>query len=159
MARKYGRLMVSVWEDKDYQTLSLADQGLFCALLAHPKISWVGVLDYIPSRLVKISHELTRDALAKGLQRLIDIGLLCFDEETEEIWVRRFVYYDGVLTVQNMGKAMVAAYNAVESEFLKDLIVGELGRMWAENSNLAGWRGVNEMATDFMDEIIDRAPC
>lgn len=159
MARKYGRLMVDVWDDKDYQALSLAEQGLFCGLLAHPKISWVGVIDYIPSRLVKISNGLTRDALAAGLQQLINRGLLCFDEETEEILVRRFMHYDGVLTVQNMGKAMVAAYNSVESEFLKGIIVGELARIWDDQPALKGWEGVQHMAPDFYDEILDRAAC
>jgi hypothetical protein len=151
--------MCAVWEDKDYRALSLADQGLFAGLLAYPQISYCGVIDWIPSRLVKLSDELDRTKLAAGVNRLGAASFLCLDPETDELLIRRFMYWDGVLGVKNVGKAMVTAYNRVQSEFLREAIVMELSRIWAEDDKLHGWEGVREMAPDFMGEIEGGATC
>lgn len=79
MAREYGRLMCSIWKDKDYRALSLADQGLFAGILAYPQISWCGVIDYIPERMVQLSDHLEMEELVAALNRLINAGFLTVD--------------------------------------------------------------------------------
>lgn len=159
MAREYGRLMCSVWKDKGYKALSLADQGLFAGILAYPQISWCGVIDFIPERMVQLSDELNMDGLYAGLNRLLNAGFLVIDNETRELLVRKFIRYDGVIKMKNVGKAMATALERVISTNLRDIVVVELAALYVEFPSLHGWDGISEVDPDLFDEIVSEATC
>ncbi len=141
MTRKYARLMVSVWDDKEYQALSLANQGMFCNLLAYPQISYAGVIDFIPKRLTRVSDELTERTLKDRLNELNEARFIVADSDTDELLIRRFVYYDDIMKVPNVAKAMGKAVDQMQSALLRDVVIWELGRIYVENPNLHGWEG------------------
>lgn len=155
MSRKYGRLMLSVWKDKDYKALSLANQGLFCGFLAYPGISWCGVIDNIPKRLVEISDELTMPELANRIDMLCEAGFLVLDTDTDEILIRRFVYYDGVLKMPNVAKAMAKAVEKIQSPLIRDVMISELARLRNDEPHLGAWgeKGLIEGFGELLDEI------
>lgn len=151
--------MCTVWKDKDYQALSLADQGMFAGLLAFPNISWCGVLDYIPDRLRRISNGLTGREFTERISSLISAGFVIVDTETHELLIRRFIRYDGVIKMKNVGKAMATAYEKVLSDYLREVIVGELSRLYGEDPDLHGWEGIGEVDPSLHDEIVSAATC
>lgn len=154
MPRKYARLMVSIWDDDDYKALGLELQGLYSALLAYPLISWCGVIDYIPKRLMKIDPELTEDSLFKKIatlhnhQRIVQL-----DMDTDELLIRTFIKHDDIMKQPNVAKAMAKAIDRVQSDALRSIVITELGRLYIEQPNLSGWEGLEQVHGDLLEEV------
>lgn len=144
MPRKYARLMVTIWKDDDYKALGLELQGLYNALLAYPGISWCGIIDYIPKRLMQIDKKLTEGRLWDLLCDLHVHGMVAIDQSTDEMLVRTFIKHDGILKQPNVAKAMAKAIDEVHSETLRDMIFYELGRIFIEDPNLDGFTHLSE---------------
>lgn len=144
MARRYARLMVTIWKDDDYKTLGLELQGLYNALLAYPGISWCGVVDYIPKRLMQIDKTLTEDSLWQLLARLHDHSMIAIDQSTDEMLVRTFIKHDEILKQPNVTKAMAKAIDEVHSDTLRDMIFYELGKLYIQHPDLDGFRHLND---------------
>lgn len=145
--------MLSVWKDKDYQTLTLEQQGLFCGFLAYPGISWCGVIDYIPKRLVEISNHLDRADLVRLISELHAAQFVVADPESDELLIRRFVHYDGIMKMPNVAKAMAKAADKIHSPMLRDVLINELARSWLETPHLLGWKCLSEGFSDLLEEI------
>lgn len=157
MARKYGRYHCGIWSDKDYQSLDPYHQGIFAALIAYPDISWCGVIDYMPKRLIKISDHLTVETLDAALRFLADQFFLIIDDESEEILVRTFIRWDGVMHQKNVGKAMITALRKVKSQRIKDVVCNELIALKREEPELKGWDGLEELAPNMYADLCDYA--
>lgn len=153
MPREYARRRITTWDDDDFKSLDLAHQGLFDALCAYPKISWCGVIDYIPRRLVECSHGLTETRLTKMIDLLVRRNFLVLDDEFGELLVRTFVRHDGVLRMTNMGKSCAEAYRKVHSPNVKQVIVTELGKLWIDQPELKGWAGMAASNPSLYDEV------
>lgn len=157
MARKYGRLHIAVWSDEDYQALDPYHQGIFTGLIAYPDVTWCGVIDYMPKRLIKISDHLNPDLLDKAVRFLADSYFLVIDDETEEILIRTFIRWDGVMHQKNVGKAMVNAIKKVKSPTIKDRIYTELILLRRSEPDLKGWEGVEELAPNMFEGLCSYA--
>ena len=157
MARKYGRLHINRWSDDDYQALDPYHQGVYDGLISYPDVTWCGVIDYMPKRLVKMSDQLTIDLLDKALRHLADRYFLVIDDETEEILIRTFIRWDGVMHQKNVGKAMFTALKKVKSKMIKYVIVTELIRLKRTEADLKGWEGLEELAPNLYESICDYA--
>jgi hypothetical protein len=152
MARQYGRLYSSIWDDDDYKALGLELQGLMNALIAYPKVSWCGIIDYIPKRLMKIDPELTEASLWQKLARLHNHNMIQIDTETDEMLIRRLVKYDGVMKHPNVAKAMAKATQEIESQALRGVLMNELGRLLIEEPDLE-WEALRSGFGDVLEEI------
>ena len=52
MAREIANIRLSMWADRDWQALSRGAQHLYMYLLSSPSLSYAGVCDWRPNRIV-----------------------------------------------------------------------------------------------------------
>lgn len=142
MARDYGRLYVSIWDDPDFLDLRVDDQHAYIALMTNKGISRCGVLDWIPNRFEGLAADLTPARLQRSVKRLRTERFVVVDDRTQELLVRSHIRHDGVLDRLNMGKATGTAFEAVVSQAIKAAIGDELGRLMKERPDLPGWEGL-----------------
>lgn len=121
MARSHAKLSCSVWTDSDHRSLSMAAQWLYAYLLAHPKLTIVGVLDVSLARWARQCPDASPDVLRGALDELVTIGHVKVDWDTEELMFRTFTRHD--LSPARWNKNLTAgfwrAWSGVESEDLR----------------------------------------
>lgn len=138
MARDRANINTDIWNDDDFRMLSGPAQLLYMQLLTSKSLSYAGVADWRPKRIAVLSRgrksSEVEDA-AKELQR----GLyIIIDEETEEVLIRSFLRWDGLLQKPNVAKAMVTAWDRTYSMTIKGVVVHELKRLHDAHPE---WRG------------------
>lgn len=139
MAREYAKVLVRLWADDVWRSLSFGAQSLYMAVLTHPSMSYAGVIDWRPPRLRKIAADWDAQSFAVAADELERNLFIVVDEDTEEALVRSFVRNDGLLKVPNMAVAMVKAYGEVSSTDIRGVLVHELHRLHGESPDWAGW--------------------
>ena len=144
MARQYGQIKVSIWVDDDFLDLSPMAQWLFLYLSTHADLSYCGVMDWRPKRIVPKAKGLTFDVLESAAQELIENVYIVADEDTEEVLVRSFMRSDGLLKQRNMGAAVAKAYASVSSRTIRGVVVHELHRLKNENPEWTSWGALSD---------------
>lgn len=144
MARDHARIKVDIWSDPDFRALPANAQHAYLMYLSQPRLSYCGVMDYLPNRFTKLSAKATTRTVTAATKALESHGFVVVDDETGELLIRTFVRHDGLLSSPNMTKAMVKDYLAVLSEPLRHVIEDELSRAYAEKPDLAGWKGMGD---------------
>lgn len=86
-----------IWNDADHRNLSLEAQHLYYMLLTHPTLSYVGVVDWRPKRLLPFAKGLTIPRIEVAAAELSDGLYIVIDTDTEEVLIRSWVKHDGVL--------------------------------------------------------------
>lgn len=115
MARTHARLFCSIWNDPVFTALSVESQRLYLLALSQPNISLCGVVPWTPKRWARFSPESKADDLEHAVVELENAGLVLLDQETEELWVKSFVRYDGILGNSKLEKGMRDALSTVLS--------------------------------------------
>lgn len=141
MARDHARIKVDIW-DGDFADLRASEQHAYFLLASNKGLSRCGVLDYIPSRFLGLSSDLTAARLKAAIGGLRDRRFVVIDDRTQELLVRSYVRHDGVLDRLNMGKATGTAFEAVVSPEIRKAIGDELARLMRERPDLPGWQGL-----------------
>lgn len=147
MPRDHARIQTAIWSKPDFRELPVQAQHFYMLALSQPRLSYCGVLDYMPARLAKFSAKATTKSVTNAVTVLEDRGFVVVDHDTEELLIRTFVRHDGLLTSPNVTKAMVKDYQAVLSEHIKEVIVHELSRVFTASPELKGWQGLREAST------------
>lgn len=151
MAREYARIMLTIWNDPNFQSQTADAQWLYFALVTHPKLTAAGVTDWREARLVKSAGDMTIPRLRMAAWELAQANLIAVDAETEEVLVRSFVRHDGVLKSPNMTKGLVREHAAIASLTLKQMVSHEVRRAVAENPE---WRGA-EYVTPITKQFVE----
>jgi len=142
MARDHARIHVSIWDDADFKNLPATAQSMYFTLCSQPRLSYAGVLDYIPSRLTPLAADQT-DAKVRAAVRVLEKArFVIVDRTTHELLIRTYIRHDGVLNRANMGKALGRAMGNVMSPALLDEIRRELVGLFYDDNQLAGWVGL-----------------
>lgn len=153
MARKFGRLHVSTWDDSDYTSLTCTQQQVYNALYSSRDISWCGVLPLLPQRLAGLASDLTLTKVRAALSALDRARFVVVDEATAEICVRRFIHHDEVMAQPNVAKAMGRALSLVHSEKIRQCIIDELTRESDERPDLGGWASLAAAYPELSEEV------
>lgn len=140
MARDHARIQIAIWTDEDFRALPVSAQHMYMLLLTQPTLSYCGVLDYVPRRLVSHSSDLTITRINKTVGLLETARFVAVDHEAAELLIRSYVRHDGVLEVPNVTKAVVRALGRVFSKSLRAMVIKELGRLLREEPDAKGWR-------------------
>lgn len=123
MARTYGRLVCTIWENPDFVDLAPDEKITFVMLLTQPKLSLVGLLDL---KLSRWTGYRVGDVLAT-LHGLEDAGFIAVDWETQELLVRSFTRNDPIPpTNVKLRKGLWGAWGAIESEHLRRVAVDNM---------------------------------
>lgn len=142
MARDHARIKVDIW-DGDFTDLRVIEQHAYFLLASNRGLSRCGVLDYIPSRFLGLSADLTASRFKTAIGGLRAKRFVVIDDDTQELLVRTYVRHDGVLDRLNMGKATGTAFEAVVSDAIRHAIGDELARLMKDRPDLPGWEGLS----------------
>lgn len=144
MARDHARIYVSIWSDEDFRALPCAAQHMWFTLLSQPRLSYCGVLDYLPTRLARLTGKATVRSVTSAVATLEEHDFAATDAETGELLLRSFVRHDGLLAQPNVTKAMAKDYEAVLSDQLRLTIEAELTRAHREDPEAKGWAALEK---------------
>lgn len=153
MPRDHARILTARQRDRDWRALTVDAQWAYDQALMSEGISYVGVIDYFPGRLAAFAKNMTGKRVETAVKVLEDARFVVVDRDTAELCVRTFVRHDGVLARVNMGKAMGRALAKVVSLDVRDAILDELARCYAEDTKAPGWDGFAELFPDDMAEV------
>lgn len=140
MARDFGQVKLSIWNDDDFLDLTPGAQHLYIVLLSSPGLSWVGVNDWHPGRLASRAKGWTKQEVIAAAGELVRSRFIVIDPDTDEVLVRSFVRNDGFMKQPNLATSMARAFSVVGSRLLQGVIVHELQRLKREQPDIAGWR-------------------
>lgn len=120
MPRTHGRILVTIWSDKEFLALSTEAQRFYMLVLSQPKLSYCGVLPYTPRRWTLLAANDTLKGVLRAVKEGVDRRYVVVDENTEELWIRTFVKHDGLLKSPNLVKAMWKDFAEVQSDVIRE---------------------------------------
>lgn len=118
-AKKYTRLLRSIWRDKDFTGLPASAQRTYLMLISQPDISPCGVLPLLVARWATLAPDTDADSVRADLEVLAEAAFVVFDDDTLELWVRGYMKVDELFVSPNGRKALDAAREAVTSDLLR----------------------------------------
>ncbi|CPR79423.1 hypothetical protein [Mycobacteroides abscessus] len=155
MARDYARIRLSINEDDEFEALTADAQWLYTrVLLPEPSLSYCGVADWRPKRLVGKAKDMTLDRILAAAAVLERERFVLFDLDTEEVLVRTYVRGDGLLSNPKMAAAVVKAYAGAVSKPLRAAIITEVKRVRSESPELTSW--TNKSTADDLARLLTR---
>lgn len=139
MARDFATVNLSIWNDPDFLALPPAPQHLYMALWTSPGLSYCGVHDWRPGRLAARASGWTGEHIRTIADCLIARHFLVIDEDTEEVLVRSWARFDGILRKPRMAVSYVMAYGEVASQTLRMVLANETRKIREESPDLSCW--------------------
>jgi hypothetical protein len=127
MARTYGRIKTSIWDDDDFRQLSEAAQRLYLLLISQPDLSMCGGLTYAPRRWASFSDESGVADIGRAFQELEQGRFILFDPDTEEVVVRTFLRHNDFLSNRNTLLGAARALASLHSKALVAAVANGLG--------------------------------
>lgn len=152
MARDYGRIKITIWQNEDFTNLTAAAQQLYFYIITQSRLDMAGIVQWRPRMAAKSAADLTVETVEAGLEELEAAAFVLYDEDTEELLVRSFIRSDEVLRSPNLAVAMVKAWRGTDSPILRKCIAFEVDRLAEEDSSLKGLDRCQEVLEGpFMD--------
>lgn len=152
MARDYGRIRVTIWQDHDFTSLSVHAQQLYFYLITQSKLDMAGITNWRPRMAMKSAQGWTEDAIQDALRELEEGLYVLLDEETDELLVRSFIRNDEIMRSPNLAKAMQKAWRGMDSDILRGVVSFEVNRLITEDPSLKGSEHCPEvLAEPFID--------
>lgn len=136
MARSYANIVTAIWNDPDFRSLDPAEQHAFLLLCTQPNISAAGTLPLTLRRWAAMSRGQTVEALRGALAGLRRDRFIVLDEDTEELLVRRFVFYDKGYSNPKRRPAILDAARETASAALRGALAVELARVGLPTGDL-----------------------
>lgn len=147
MPRDYANIQVSIWGHPDVRALPPLQQWLYLQLWTHPDLSYAGVIDWRPGRLIApLSQGSTAESINAILPLLIERRFVVLDEATEEMFLRSYFRHDGLLKQRTLAVSMVNAYSATGSNIIRAAVVLELLRLRDEFPDWLAWSSPKVLA-------------
>lgn len=125
---EYGKLMSSIWGDKDFTALNDREQKVFMMLFSFPTRNLAGVVPLTIRRWSKCSSDATETNVKAALLALAKLRFIIIDLDTEEVLIRTYIRNDEVWKQPNLMTRCLRYCEAVASERLKAEIAIELQR-------------------------------
>lgn len=129
MARTHARIWVSIWDDPDFQELSVAGQRLYMLLLSQDSLNNSGRILLTPKRWAAGCKATSATDVLKALRELDAHRFVAVDEDTEEVLIRSFIRGDGILKQPQMMKSALREALTVKSPRLRAVLASELRKL------------------------------
>lgn len=139
MAKKFAQIRPDMWLDDEWRALTKDAQHLYLLLLTDPEMSYCGVVDWRPTRIIQRAAEWSLLEIMRAAVELSYTHFLVFDQGTEEVMVRSFMRHDGLLSQPRMAVSVANAFGVVGSNKIRAVVVHELSRLRKENPDLPAW--------------------
>lgn len=128
MPRDHGRILSTIWQDRDFRQRSPEAQRLYMLLLSQPNVNNAGVLPLQVTKWARGCSHTSPEDVQKALDELSEHRYVMYDEDTEEALVRSYMRNDGVMRHPNLVKNALRCAEATESQELRDVLANELRR-------------------------------
>lgn len=140
MAREHARIWLDINSDDEFEKLPFDAQCLYArVILTLDDLSYCGVADWRPKRLVTKAPDLTYERIVAAAQAL-EAGRYClFDLDTEQVLVRSYIRRDELLRNPKMAAATVKAFPGIASKMLRAAVVDEIHRIHREHPEYSSW--------------------
>lgn len=129
MARLFGRILSSIWDDEDFIALEPLQQRLYMFLLSQPDLNHAGLLPLTFKRWSDSAKDLTAAQIEADLIDLEVRRFVVLDFDKEELLVRSLVRNDGVWKQPRVMGAMVSNAMAIRSRKLRRALLAEIDRL------------------------------
>lgn len=139
MPRDHARINVTIWSDPDFRALPALAQQLYLTLWTSPDLSYCGVHDWRPGRLAALSSDLDADTIDIVSACLEARHFLVIDRETEEVFIRSWPRFDGLMKQPRMAVSLITAYASTASPTIRTVIVHEVSKIKKESPGLSCW--------------------
>lgn len=142
--RDHARVRISLAEDNHFEELSMDAQWLYIRVLVpEPSLSYCGIADWRPKRLLGKSMDMTMDRLLDAAAELERERFSLFDLTTEEVLVRSYIRSDEILRNPKMVPAVLKAYRLAASKQLRAAVVSECLRAKEQHPEFSSWTHVS----------------
>lgn len=148
MSREFAKTNLSIWQDDDWRELPPPAQHLYQVLSTHPELSYCGVADWRPGRLVSLSKGWTVDDIQTIADCLEARHFIVRDDVSEEVLVRSWIRFDGLIKQPRLSVSMANAFAAVASNEIRGVIVHELLKLRDIEPDAPGW--AKKQVTDIL---------
>lgn len=146
MARDRANINTNIWTDTHWRSLTRDQHWLYVMLLTHTELSYAGVTDWRPGRLMQFAAGTSRQDIERLGQELQAERFIFIDEDTEEVMIRSFIRHDGLLKNPKITVSMVNAYGAIASNKIREVFVHELNRLHTEQPDLKAFENAKVLA-------------
>lgn len=147
MAREFSKMNLSINQDADWRKLPPPAQHLYMTLWNHPSLNYCGVVDWRPGRLAALSAGWATEDVEEAADCLEARLFVVIDRDTEELLVRSWVRFDGLMKQPRVAVSYANAYASTASNDIRGVVVHEGIKLRNLEPNLPGWtkRQVIEM--------------
>ncbi|WP_052493306.1 hypothetical protein [Rhodococcus sp. MEB064] len=129
MARDYGKILFTLFSDRDFRALTPNAQRVYTILLGEKQTNNAGLMPLMKSKWRKGSDYSTDEDIDGGLRELESNRYVFVDDDTEELLIRSFMRNDGVERIPNVMKNAMKVCRNVESPKLASILVREIERL------------------------------
>lgn len=135
MARTHARIYSSIWDDPDFQALSVHAQRLYLLLTSQGEVNNAGLILLTVRRWSRGCDTTDPDDIRKALTELDEHRFVVVDDDTEEVLIRTHVRWDGILKQPQMVKSALRQALGVKSARLRAALAAELRRLDREDAS------------------------
>jgi hypothetical protein len=107
----------TVWADDEFRQLTPQAQWLYFFLWTQPHVNSGGFLDLHVTKWARASVYQTPEAVEASLDELIARGWVMIDDDTEDLWLCRWIREDAI----NSPLVWIGAVNAVKNTYSRAL--------------------------------------
>jgi hypothetical protein len=128
MARSFGRVLSSIWDDEDFRELPAASRLMYIFLLSQTDLEHSGI---IPLRIQRWARDmgLPLEDIAASLRELGESRFVIVDEVAGELLVRSLIRRDEIWRQPNVFKAAAVSARASKSAPIKGVLFAEVRRL------------------------------
>lgn len=139
MAREFGKINLSIWQDRDWRKLPPPAQHLYLTLWTHPTLTYCGVVDWRPGRLTALAEGWSSADVQEAADCLEARLFIVVDRDTEEALIRSYVRFDGLMKQPRVAVSFANAYAATASNDIRGVVIHEAIKLRELEPTLGGW--------------------
>lgn len=128
MARHFGRVLASIWEDGDFRALAAESRLMYVFLLSQPDLDHAGIIPLRERRWAR-ALAFTVDDVASCLKGLAAGRFTVMDEDAEELLIRSLIRRDEIWKQPNVFKSACASAISAQSPRIKAALLVEVRRL------------------------------
>lgn len=169
MARAEARIQVSIWSpESEFCELTPDAQWTYFLILGQSDLSLCGVAPLTLGRWARKAKGISPEWLRERIEVLAAERYVVVDWVNEEVWVRTFVKWDGILKGPNQFTGMSRDFAGIQSAAIRAAFIEELPGwlppfLRGETVNGTAPKGIESMVLDrlhkgFVDAVLNPSP-
>lgn len=155
MSRTQARIHTLCWSDDAFLTLLWRSQHAYFLILSQPQVSFAGVCDLQIRRWATLCGDHRGNEMGRAVADLERNKFVVVDTATNELWIRTFVKYDGIMSSPNLIVAMTRDFGQIMSPKIRHAFLEQLGEGFLKGLP-EGLR--KRLANPFLKQFAERFP-